>query len=140
MKRISMLAILVLVFGLLPVAFAQQAQPAQPTDPTAQAPATPAPTTPPTFPESKGKSDTQQSPEARQSQDSSEASQGVRVFIGSIGQGKDGYVLRAADKEYKLDDQAKAKEFNGKQVKVQGNLDHDKNVIHVQKIEESPSM
>src|ERR1700739_507831 len=103
MKRISILAILALVFGL--PAFAQQTQPAQPADPTAQAPATQAPTTPPTqspttppaFPESKSKPD--HSPEAR-AQEATETSQaGVRVFSGMIGQGKGGYVLRAGTKE-----------------------------------------
>lgn len=138
MKRISILAILALVFGLLPAAFAQQSQPSQPPDPTAQAPATQAPTTPPTFPETKSKPS--QSPEA-QSQTSSETSQAdLRIFTGTIGQGKDGYVLRAGSHEYKLDDQAKAKEFDGKQVKVQGSLDRDTNQIRVQKIEEASSM
>lgn len=137
MKRISILAILALVFGLLPAAFAQS-QPSQPQDPTAQAPAGQAPTTPPTFPETKG--NPSQSPEA-QSQSSSETSQaGMRVFTGTIGQGKDGYVLRAGNHEYKLDDQAKAKEFDGKQVKVQGSLDRDTNQIRVDKIEAAPSM
>jgi Protein of unknown function (DUF5818) len=144
MKRISILVILALVFGL--PAFAQQTQPAQPADPTAQAPATQAPTTPPTqspttpptFPESKSKPD--HSPEA-QSQEATETSQaGVRVFSGMIGQGKGGYVLRAGTKEYKLDDQTKAKEYDGKQVKIQGSLDGNTNVIRVEKIEAAPSM
>ena len=146
MKRISILAILALVFGLLPAAFAQQSQPSQPADPTAQAPATQAPTTPPTqapttpptFPDSKSKPD--HSPEA-QSQEATETSQAaVRVFSGTIEQGKSGYVLRAGGQEYKLDNQNKAKEYEGKQVKVQGSLDRDKNVIRVQKIEVAPSM
>lgn len=146
MKRITILAILALVFGLLSTAFAQQSQPSQPPDPTAQSPATQAPTppptqaptTPPTFPESKSKPG--HSPEA-QSQESTETSQaGVRIFSGTIGQDKDGYVLRSGSQEYKLDDQAKAKEYKGKQVKVQGSLDRDTNVIRVQKIEAAPSM
>ena len=138
MKRISILAVLAVVFGLLPAAFAQQSQPSQPPDPTVQAPATQAPTTPPTFPETQSKPS--QSPEA-QSQTSTETSHaGMRVFIGTIGQGKDGYVLRAGSHEYKLDDQKKAQEFDGKQVKVQGSLDPDTNQIRVQKIEEAPSM
>jgi cytoskeletal protein RodZ len=138
MKRISILAILVMVFGLLPAAFAQQSQPSQPPDPTAQAPATQAPTTPPTFPESKSKPS--QSPEA-QSQQSSETSQSAaKVFTGTIEQVRHGYVLRVSGQDYKLDDQAKAKAYSGKQVKVQGTLDPDTNIIHVDKIEEAPSL
>ena len=143
MKRVSMITTLALVFGLLPAAFAQQSQPSQPPDPTAQSPATQAPTTPPTFPDSQSKPD--KSPEAQSQQSSetgqsSEASHGVRVFSGTIGLGQDGYVLRAGQKEYKLDNQSKAKQYDGKQVKVQGRLDAGTDTIRVDKIEEAPAM
>jgi hypothetical protein len=36
---------------------------------------------------------------------------------------------------YQLDDQEKAKQFEGKQVKVVGKLDLDTNLIHVENIE-----
>jgi Protein of unknown function (DUF5818) len=142
MKRISLLSILALALAL-PAAFAQQGQPSQPPDPTAQSPATQAPTTPPTFPDTQSKPD--RSPEAQSQQSSeagpsSEASQGLRIFSGTIGQGQDGYVLRAGHKEYKLDDQSKAKQYDGKHVQVQGHLNADTNTIHVQKIEAAPSM
>ena len=142
MKRISLLSILALVLAL-PTAFAQQSQPSQPPDPTAQSPATQAPTTPPTFPDTQSKPD--RSPEAQSQQSSetgpaSEATRGVRVFTGTIAQAQDGYVLRAGQKEYKLDDQSKAKQYDGKQVKVQGRLDAGTNTIRLQTIEEAPSM
>ena len=52
--------------------------------------------------------------------------------------GNSGYVLRAGDLEFKLDDQEKAKDFTGKNVKVLGNLDRQSNTIHIKTIE--PSM
>ena len=36
---------------------------------------------------------------------------------------------------YQLDDQDKAKEFDGQKVRVKGLLSRDSNMIHVQKIE-----
>lgn len=60
--------------------------------------------------------------------------------MGTIALSKGDYVLRSGDREYKLDDQGKAKEFAGKDVKVLGSLDRDKNEIHVESIETSPSI
>jgi len=139
MKRISVLATLALFAGLF--AYAQQSQPSQPPDPTAQSPATQAPTTPPTFPRTASKPDSQQAPTAQQSPGSPETSAKIaKVFTGTITQDKNGYVLQIGDQKYKLDDQSKAKEYEGKHVKVQGSLDRDNNVIRVDKIEEAPSM
>ena len=140
MKRISALAILALFAGLL--AYGQQSQPSQPPDPTAQSPATQAPpTTPPTFPRTESKPDSEQAPAAHPSQESRETSaKTAKVFTGTITQDKNGYVLQTGDQKYKLDDQPKAKEYDGKHVKVQGSLDRNNNVIRVDKIEEAPSM
>jgi Protein of unknown function (DUF5818) len=136
-QRISILATLALFAGLFAYG---QSQPSQPPDPTAQSPATQAPATPPTFPRTESKPDTQ-APEARASKDSSETSaQAAKVFTGTITQDKDGYVLESGDQKYKLDDQSKAKAYDGKQVRVQGTLDRDRNKIRVDKIEEAPSM
>ena len=110
---------------------AQGNQPSQPIDPTAHAPATrapasPAPATPPTFPTSEAK------PEPHRAD--------VRVYVGTIVKDGDAYVLKAANEKYRLDNQRKAKNYKGKDVKVMGTLDKTTNSIHVQKIEASPSL
>jgi Protein of unknown function (DUF5818) len=139
MKHISVLAMLALFAGLF--AYAQQSQPSQPIDPTAQSPATQAPATPPTFPRTESKPDSQKAPAAQQSQQLPETSaKASKVFTGTITQDKDGYVLQTGDQKYKLDNQSKAKEYEGKHVKVQGSLNRDSNVIRVERIEEAPSM
>ena len=46
------------------------------------------------------------------------------------------YVLKTADKQtYELDDQDRAREYEGKQVKIVGSLDRTTNMIHVTSIE-----
>lgn len=110
---------------------AQGNQPSQPIDPTAQAPATPAPAspapaTPPTFPTSEAK------PEPHRLN--------VRVYVGTIVKVGDAYVLKAANEKYRLDNQRKAKNYKGKDVKIMGTLDKTTNSIHIRKIEVSPSM
>jgi hypothetical protein len=46
------------------------------------------------------------------------------------------YVLKTTDKQtYELDDQDKAREYEGKQVKIVGSLDRTTNVIHITTIE-----
>ncbi len=87
-----------------------QNRPSQPIDPTAQAPATRAPATPP------------------------------RVYMGAIVQNGDSYVLKAGNQQYLLDSQKKARKYKGKDVKITGTLDKTKNLIHVEKIDASPSM
>ena len=122
-KHVGALCTITLLAGSLPNLFAQGSQPSQPVDPTAQAPATQAPATPPTFPTS----------EAKPRPD-------VRVYIGTIVRDGDAYVLKAGNEKYLLDSQKKAKNYKGKDVKITGTLDKTKNVLHVEKIEVSPSM
>ena len=122
-KHVGALCSITLLAGSLPNLFAQGSQPSQPVDPTAQAPATQAPATPPTFPTS----------EAKPRPD-------VRVYIGTIVRDGDAYVLKAGNEKYLLDSQKKAKNYKGKDVKVTGTLEKTNNVIHVEKIEVSPSM
>jgi hypothetical protein len=46
------------------------------------------------------------------------------------------YVLKTTDKQtYELDDQDRAKEYEGKQVKIVGSLDRTTNTIHITSIE-----
>jgi hypothetical protein len=60
----------------------------------------------------------------------------AHTVTGSISKEGDTYVLKVSDTtSYKLDDQAKAKQFNGQKVRVTGEVDLNTNQIHVQKIE-----
>ena len=125
-KYVGALCTLAVLAGSLPNLFAQGSQPSQPVDPTAQAPATPAPATPPTFP----------TPEAKVQRGRPD----LRVYIGTIVEDGDTYVLKAANEKYLLDSQKKAKNYKGKEVQITGTLDKEKHLIHVEKIKVSPSM
>ena len=60
----------------------------------------------------------------------------LQTIIGTIAKEGGKYVLKAADKKtYLIDDQDKAKDFEGKQVKIVGSLDMSTNTIHLQSIE-----
>lgn len=133
-----LLITLLVMLAIVPAMFGQsQTQQPNPVDPTAQSPASPGPppqSTPPTFPSG------QASPDSQSSASSSTGSDAARTFMGTIVRSKDGYALRAGDVEYKLDDQSKAKEYVGKDVKVLGSLDKGNNTIRVQAIENQPTM
>lgn len=60
--------------------------------------------------------------------------------MGTIVRSKDGFSLRAGDREYKLDDKSKAQQYVGKDVKVLGTLDKESNTIRVESIENQPTM
>jgi hypothetical protein len=62
----------------------------------------------------------------------------VRPFMGRVLRENSGYVLKAGDLEYKLDDPEAVSTYKGKNVKIKGSLDLQSNTIHVEKIE--PSM
>ena len=76
-------------------------------------------------------------PEGSQSQGQAQQAQPApQSFTGTISKEGDSYVLKVSDtSSYKLDDQDKAKEYEGKRVAVFGVLDTNSNVIRVQKIE-----
>ncbi|HEX4485296.1 MAG TPA: DUF5818 domain-containing protein [Terriglobales bacterium] len=60
----------------------------------------------------------------------------AHTVTGSISKDGDTYVLKVSDTtSYKLDDQEKARQFNGQKVRVTGEVDLNTNQIHVQKIE-----
>ena len=60
-----------------------------------------------------------------------------KVFTGKIANQEGKYSLQGEDgKTYQLDDQDKAKQFDGKNVKVTGTLDEENMTIHVSEIEE----
>ena len=125
-EHVGAMCTVALLAGSLPNVFAQGSQPAQPLDPTAQAPATRAPTPPPTFPTSQAKEQPDRS--------------GVKVYMGTILKNGDAYVLKTGNQTYLLDNQKKAKNYNGKDVQLTGRLDNDKKLIHVEKIKVSPAI
>jgi Protein of unknown function (DUF5818) len=133
MKRIvGMLGSMFLATALVCLAFGQsQSQQPHPVDPTAQAPATPPQgSTPPTFPTQSGEDKSATST----SKDS------AKTFMGTVVLSQGDYVLRSGDKQYKLDDQSKAKQYVGKDVKVLGTLDRQENQIHVESIDIAPNL
>jgi hypothetical protein len=133
--RGSTTAVLVLgvCVGIVSLSFSQVGgRPTQPPDPTAQSPATAAPSSPATS----------QSPDPKQPRGPSPTTataQKPRPFMGTIIRQKDGYVLRAGDLEYRVDDPIQARRFTGKNVKIMGTFDKTNNTIHMQTIEPSPS-
>jgi Protein of unknown function (DUF5818) len=61
-----------------------------------------------------------------------------QTFMGQIANQDGKYTLKGDDgKTYQLDDQEKAKSFDGKSVKVTGSLDEESMTIHVSEIEEA---
>ncbi|MEY2413526.1 MAG: hypothetical protein QOD84_2132 [Acidobacteriaceae bacterium] len=112
---------------------AQSAQPSQPIDPTAQSPASPAP-------EPSAAPVRRAAPESRAEASAGSTKPKLRPFMGTVVRRSEGFVLRAGDLEYKLDNQSEAERHQGKSVKVMGNLDKKDNTIHVQSLEPSPSL
>lgn len=85
---------------------------------------------------------TQQSPAAAPTAQADPQAQGqmqqaTKVFTGKITKDGDRLVLKDASTNmtYQLDDQAKAKKYEGKDVKVNGSFDANSNTIHVDSIE-----
>lgn len=70
-----------------------------------------------------------------QGPDNIQAEPAAQTFTGTISKDGDNYVLQVDTSSYKLDDQDKAKEFDGQKVRVIGSLDRNTQMIHVQKIE-----
>jgi uncharacterized protein DUF5818 len=78
-----------------------------------------------------------QPPSASQSPDQDQHAQpAIQTFTGTITKEGDAYVLKVSDaSSYKLDDQDKAKQYEGQRVRVFGILESSGGLIHVQKIE-----
>jgi hypothetical protein len=113
MKKISLILAVVFALAMLPAAFAQStSSPSQ--DPSMQQPSS--------SPSSAGSSDA------------------ARSFVGSIAKTGGKYVLHTGGTDYQLDDQSQAKKFEGKDVKVTGQLDASSNTIKVQSIDPASSM
>ena len=82
------------------------------------------------------KPETQTDSQAAAAPDAAATDSAVHTVTGAINKDGDSYVLKVSDTtSYKLDDQAKAKPFQGQKVRVTGQVDLNHNQIHVQKIE-----
>ena len=126
MKRTSLILVAVFAMVMLPLAFGQTPQPQ---DPNAQPSAVPSQETP-----------NAQQPSNSTPTSSSSAASDNHTFVGSIVKSSGKFMLQAGGTNYQLDDQTKAGKFEGKDVKVTGQLDNASNTIRVQAIEPSSSM
>jgi lipopolysaccharide export system protein LptA len=111
-KNLNLLATLALAAALSAAAFAQQGQSAQPGSNDPQTQNAPAPDVP---------ADTQ-----------------TQNLSGTIVKAKNHYVLKTDKMTYQLDDETKAKQFEGKQVNVSGTVDKSTSVIRVTDIQPAP--
>jgi hypothetical protein len=127
---ITILATMALAMALSVVSFAQQDQSAQP---STQQPSSDTQNGQPT---NTDQQDAQQPSSPSPSQDSSAPMQTSQdsSFTGTVVKAGGEYVLKTSDANYQLDDQNKAKQFVGRQVKVNGSLDSSTSTIHVSDI------
>jgi hypothetical protein len=124
-KLIIVMATMALAMALSAVGFAQQDQTAQP---NSQQPTSDMQNGQQTSPSAQPSSPSQDS-----SSSSMQNSQGT-AFTGTVVKAGGKYVLKTSDMSYQLDDQDKAKQFVGQQVKVNGSLDSNTSTIHVSDI------
>jgi hypothetical protein len=127
-KLITVMATLALAMALSTVSFAQQDQSTQPSpqQPTSDTQNAQQPTA--------DQQGTQQpSSPSQDSSTSMQTSQGSS-FTGTVVKAGGKYVLKTSDMNYQLDNQQKAKQFVGQQVKVNGTLDSTTSTIHVSDI------
>ena len=115
MKVLGIAPLILGIMASLALAQSQSQQP-QPVDPTAQAPSTKAP--PPTS--STRLRSSGQAP-------AEDAYVGEVILIGGT------YYLRTGDEQYKIENQAKGKQYAGRTVQVKGTVDQEK-VLHIQSI------
>jgi hypothetical protein len=87
--------------------------------------------------ESKPAQDPQAQPADHNTQASPTSAQSAKEFTGTIVKEKGAMMLKdsASNMSYKVDDESKVKDYEGKQVKVTGTLDSSSNVIHVDSIQ-----
>ena len=124
MKRTSLILIAVFAMVMLPAAFGQ-GTPSQ----------SQAPTQTPTIHEPNQNPSTNNSPSSEAS-----SSEAMHSFVGNIVKNGDKYMLHTGGADYQLDDQAQASKFDGKDVKVTGQVDRSSDTIRVQSIEPESSM
>jgi len=136
MMRTSLVITIALVVGF-PASFAES-QSFQTSDPTAQAPSTLAPTPSLVVPLEVKQSEEGVSHPETTATEPPHQEKGTS-FVGTIAKRRHAYVLKAADREYLLNDSAEAKKYKGKRVKVTGKS-NENNVIRVKMIELSPPL
>jgi hypothetical protein len=127
-KLITVMATMALAIAFSTVSFAQQDQSAQP---GSQQPTSDTQNGQQTSPDQQGAQ--QPSAPSQDSSTSMESSQSSS-FTGTVVKAAGKYVLKTTDMNYQLDDQKKAKQFVGQQVKVSGSLDSSTSTIHVSDI------
>jgi flagellar basal body-associated protein FliL len=110
MKRLMTLATLGFAVALSAMSFAQQQDQSAPQQPSQTQPSTDA------------------------SSQASSSSLQAQPITGTVVKEGDKYVLQSAGMSYQLDDQEKAKKFEGQQVKVNGDLDKSTKTIRVSDI------
>ena len=139
--KVSLAALALASMALAPMAVAQGAHPQ--TDRTKgtelvawtqdQKPQ-PTPATQSTAPAQKPQTETPSTP-AESGQNSGNKAAATQSFTGTVVKSGDTYVLKTSDNmTYQLDDQARAKDYEGKQVQITGSLDATSNTIKVQDI------
>jgi hypothetical protein len=75
-------------------------------------------------------------PHNSQNEDSQPQQPSAQSFTGTIARNNGKYVLKVSESTaYQIDDQEGVKGYEGKQVKIAGNLDAKNNVLHVTSIE-----
>lgn len=127
MTRTSLILIAIFAMVMLPAAFGQ-GTPSQSQDPNAQTPAT------------QQTPSTEQPSQSSPSSGASSPSEALHSFVGSIVKSGDKFMLHTGGTDYQLDDQAQASKFDGKDVKVTGQVDQASNTIRVQSIVPASSM
>jgi Protein of unknown function (DUF5818) len=126
-KLITVMATMALALALSAVSFAQQDQSAQP---NTQQPTSDMQNGQQTSPEQQGTRPSSPSPDSSSSMQNSQGT----AFTGTVVKAGGKYVLKTTDMNYQLDDQEKAKQFVGQQVKVNGTLDSNTSMIHISDI------
>jgi Protein of unknown function (DUF5818) len=125
-KEMTVLATLALAAALTPVTFAQQDQSSSTSSSSSATQQQPSSTSPSSGSQSSATPSTGQDTSA-----TSASSSQAQPFSGTVVKAGDKYVLKTTDATYQLDDQDKAKKFEGQQVKVNGSLDKSTSTIHI---------
>jgi hypothetical protein len=131
-KLITVMATAALAMTLSAMSFAQQDQSA----PSNSQPTSDMQNGRQASPEQQGTQPSSQSPDSSSSMQNSQGMQnaGGSSFTGTVVKAGGKYVLKTTDAAYQLDDQDKAKQFVGQQVKINGNLDSSTSMIHISDI------
>jgi len=128
-KLMTVMATVALAMTLSAMSFAQQDQAA----PSNSQPTSDMQNGRQTSPEQQGTQPSSQSPDSSSSMQNGQGMQNAAgsSFTGTVVKAGGKYVLKTADANYQLDDQDKAKQFVGQQVKINGNLDSSTSMIHI---------